>query len=63
MPLPDPLEPLVIVIQDPDRVAVHEHPVPAVTATLAVCPEGPALRLAGLIAYVQLEPEPDWVTV
>ena len=60
MPLPDPLEPLVIVIQDPDRVAVHEHPLPAVTVTLAVPPEGLKPRLVGLTTKVH---EPLCVSV
>lgn len=52
MPLPEPLEPLVIVIQDPDRVAVQEQPLPAVTVTLAVPPEGLMPRLVGLATKV-----------
>jgi hypothetical protein len=60
VPLPDPLEPLVIAIQDPDRVAVHEQPLPAVTATLALPPEEWKPRLFGLRTKVH---EPLCVSV
>jgi hypothetical protein len=38
VPLPDPLAPLVIVIQAAESVAVHAHPPPAVTLNEPVPP-------------------------
>jgi len=38
VPFPEPLAPLVIVIQEASSVAVHPQPLPAVTATVAVPP-------------------------
>ena len=43
-------------------VAVHAHPVPAVTLTLPVAAIAGALKLIGLIEYVQLLPA-AWFTV
>jgi len=41
VPLPLPLAPLLIVIQVPDRVAVHEQPAGTDTVTLAVALDAP----------------------
>ena len=60
MPLPVPLAPLVIVIQEPDRVAVHEQPLATVTATLPVLLDGLKPWRVGLTVETQ---EPFWVTV
>jgi hypothetical protein len=48
VPFPVPLAPLVIVIHDPERVAVHEHPLATVTVTLAVALAGVKPRLVGV---------------
>ena len=48
VPLPLPLQPLVIVIQEPDRVAVHEQPLAAVTLTEPVALGGLKPRLVGV---------------
>jgi hypothetical protein len=60
VPFPDPLDPLVIVIHDPERVAVHEQPLLTVTATVAVALAGLNPRLVGLTVYTH---EPFCVTV
>jgi hypothetical protein len=60
VPLPVPLAPLVIVIQEPDRVAVHEQPLATVTATLPVLLDGLKPWLVGLTVKTH---EPFWVTV
>jgi hypothetical protein len=51
VPLPDPLAPLAIVIQDPERVAVHEHPLLTVTATLPFPLDDLKSWLVGVTAY------------
>ena len=58
--MPVPLAPLVIVIQEPDRVAVHEQPLPTVTAMLPVLLDGLKPWFVGLTVKTQ---EPFCVTV
>jgi hypothetical protein len=57
VPLPDPLDPLVIVNQEAFDEAVQAHAVPAVTETLPVEAVEPGLALVGLIEYVQVPPD------
>ena len=47
VPLPLPLAPLLIVIQVPERVAVHEQPAAAATVTLPVALDALNDRLVG----------------
>jgi hypothetical protein len=60
VPLPLPLEPLVIVIHEPDRVAVHEHPLATVTVTEPVALGGLKPWLVGVTVKVH---DPFCVTV
>jgi len=50
VPLPDPLAPLVTVIQLAPLVAVQVQPLPAVTLTLPVPVPGPTVTAVGAIA-------------
>ena len=52
VPLPVPLAPLATVIHDAALDALHAHPAPLVTETLADWPAAGALLEAGVIAYV-----------
>jgi hypothetical protein len=47
VPLPLPLAPLLMVIQVPERVAVHEQPAAAVTVRLLVALDALNERLVG----------------
>jgi hypothetical protein len=58
--LPVPLAPLVIVIQEPDRVAVHVQPLATDTVTLPVLLDGLKPWLVGLTVKTH---EPFCVTV
>jgi hypothetical protein len=58
-PLPLPLLPLRIVIQEPDRVAIHVQPDGAVTVMVIVPPGGLTPWLVGEIVYVH---PPFWET-
>jgi hypothetical protein len=62
LPLPLPVAPLVIVIHDALLVALHEHPVPAVTLTV---PEAAAdvVRLDDVGRIVKAQGAPGCVTV
>jgi hypothetical protein len=60
VPLPVPLAPVRIVIHGALLIAVHEHSVPAVTATVPPPARGPCVLDVGLIVNVQ----PDaWLIV
>jgi len=61
VPLPLPLAPAVMVIQAALLTAVHEQPVVAVTATVAVPP--PAAAVADVDPRVGLQAAAAWVTV
>ena len=54
-PLPEPLAPELIVIQESLLAAVHAHPVVVVTLTLPVPPGAAKLWLVGLIENEQPE--------
>ena len=56
VPLPDPVAPLVTVIQVALLAALHAHPVPAVTVLLPVPPDAVNDWLAGEIAGLQGAP-------
>lgn len=56
VPVPVPLAPLVMVNQVAESVAVHAHPVPAVTATVALPPAAAKLCVVAEVAYVQAAP-------
>jgi hypothetical protein len=55
-PLPVPLVPLVIVIQDTGLEAVHVHAAGSVTATVPCAPPEPTEALTGAIVAVQTTP-------
>jgi len=59
-PLPVPLAPDVTVIHEALVVALQAQPLPAVTATLPVPPDGPTLALPGAIENAQ---PLSWLTV
>lgn len=60
VPLPLPLAPEVMESQEVWLSAVHAHPAPAVTFTLALPPADPIESVSGATANVQ---PGDWVTV
>ena len=60
-PLPLPVAPALIVIHGSLLVAVHAHPVPAVTATVSV--PAAAVRLAEAGEMVSVHGAPAWVIV
>jgi hypothetical protein len=62
-PLPEPLAPAVTDSQDALLLAVHEHPLPAATATVPVPPAAATVPLVGLIAKVQGGGAAAWFTV
>ena len=60
-PLPEPLPPLVIVIQDAPLVAVHVQAAGSVTATVPVAPLEPTFADTGAIVAEHVTPA--WLTV
>ena len=63
VPLPEPLAPDVMVSQLTPLVAVHAHPVPAVTFVLPVPPVAATLVDVDDSPYVQPAPACDTVNV
>jgi hypothetical protein len=56
VPGPEPDAPLLTVIHDALLVALHPHPVPAVTVLVPVPPAAANVELLGEMLYVQLAP-------